>query len=130
MFLVDTTVWIDYFSGKETPQVAYLITAISQHENICLCSVVLTEILQGISNNKEYEMTLQALSALILLPMTQATFILAANIYRSLRARGVTIRKTIDCLIAAVCIENNIPFLHSNRDFDPIEKYCKLKIAR
>ena len=62
--------------------------------------------------------------------MSKETYIHAAEIYRFLRLRGITIRKTLDCMIAAVAIENNIPLLHHDRDFDPIEKYCRLQVVK
>lgn len=130
MFLVDTTVWIDFFANKSTPQVNYLTDAISQRQDILLCGVILTEILQGISNPKQYQQTLSAMETLILLPMPRSIFIGAANIYRNLRAKGITVRKTIDCLIAAVALENDIPLLHCDRDFDLIEKHHHLKIIK
>ena len=130
MFLVDTSVWIDFFADRESLQVEYLAKAISQGEDICLCDVVLTEVLQGISKPKQYQQTLVAMGALTFLPTTRDVSILAADIYRSLRARGVTVRKTIDCIIAAVALENDVPLLHHDRDFDPIEKYCYLKTIK
>jgi predicted nucleic acid-binding protein len=130
MLLVDTTVWVDYFLGSTTLEAHYLTTAILERKNICLCGAVLTEILQGISNSKEYNRILSMLRPLIFIEMTQETFILSANIYRKLRMRGFTIRKTIDCMIAAVALENNIPLLHHDRDFDPIERYCQLEVIK
>jgi len=128
MLLVDTTVWIDYFVDRTTPEVTHLIAAVVQRENICLCGVVVTEILQGISNLKEYHQVSSVLQNLIFLNMSWETHVAAAEIYRTLRRRGITIRKTIDCMIAAVALENDIPLLHRDRDFDPIKKYCGLKI--
>jgi len=66
----------------------------------------------------------------LLLPMTRQAFLRAAELYRSLRRRGVTIRKPVDCMIASVAIEHDIALLHNDRDFDPIETYCGLKVVR
>ncbi len=129
MVLVDTTVWVDLFSGLTTPQVIVLESLILKREDICLCGVILTEVLQGIRDDKEHAKTEAIFSSLLYLPMTRETFLLAAHIYRSLRVRGITIRNSIDCMIAAVCIENKVPLLHNDRDFDSISKHFDLKIA-
>ncbi len=129
MVLVDTTVWIDLFSGLATPQVTVLESLIVPKEDICLCGVILTEVLQGIRDDKEYAKAQGIFSDLLYLSMIRETFLLAAHIYRSLRARGITIRNSIDCMIAAVCIENKVKLLHNDRDFDLISKHFDLKIV-
>ena len=122
MTLVDTTVWIDLFADRNTPQVSLFESLIAKREDICLCGVILTEVLQGIKDEKEYSKTLVVLSNLIYLPMEFNTFLLAADIYRSTRSKGITIRNSVDCMIAAVCIENDVPILHNDKDFDLIAK--------
>jgi predicted nucleic acid-binding protein len=129
MVLVDTTVWVDLFSGLTTPHVTVLESLIVRKEDICLCGVILTEVLQGIKDDKEYAKTQAIFSNLLYLAMTRETFLLAAHIYRSLRPRGVTLRNSIDCMIAAVCIENKVALLHNDRDFDPISKHFDLRIV-
>lgn len=128
MTLVDTTVWIDLFADRNTPQVSLFESLIIGREDICLCGVILTEVLQGIRDEKEYSKTRAVLSNLIYLPMEFNTFLLAADIYRSARSKGITIRNSVDCMIAAVCIENTIPILHNDRDFDLIAKEFELKV--
>jgi predicted nucleic acid-binding protein len=130
MTLIDTTVWIDLFSGVASPQVSLLESLIAQREDLCLCGVILTEVLQGIRDDKEYAETHAIFSKLVHLPMVYETFLLAAHIYRSLRAKGITIRNSIDCMIAAVCIENGVPLLHHDKDFDSISGHFDLKIVR
>ncbi len=130
MTLVDTTVWIDLFAGRNTSQVSLFGSLIVAKEDICLCGVILTEVLQGIKDEKEYSKTEPILSNLIYLSMERSTFLLAANIYRSIRSMGTTIRNSIDCMIAAVCIENKIPILHNDKDFDLIAKEFDLKVLR
>lgn len=105
-----------------------LESLIDMKEDICLCGVILTEVLQGIRNDKAYKKTESVLSDLIFLPMTYDTFLLAATIYRTLRVKGVTIRNSIDCMIAAVCIENNVHLLHKDRDFDLINQHFDLRV--
>jgi predicted nucleic acid-binding protein len=130
MTLVDTTVWIDLFAGRSTSQVSLFESLIAKREDICLCGVILTEVLQGIKDEKEYSKTESILSVLIYLPMERSTFLLAADIYRSMRSKGITIRNSIDCMIAAVCIENNLPILHNDKDFDSIAKGFDLEVLK
>lgn len=129
MMLVDTSVWIDFFAARNTAQVAVLESSIDQREDLCLCGVVLTEVLQGIRDDKQYKQTESVLSNLIYLPMDQSTFLLAANIYRTLRSRGITIRNSVDCMIAAVCIEHKADLLHNDRDFDHIADVSDLQVS-
>lgn len=127
MILVDTTVWVDFFSNRNKKQVEQLSQFIETGEEIYLCGIILTEILQGIRNPKEHKQIATLLQTLTFIEMSRDTFTLAADIYRSLRTRGITIRKTLDCMIAAVAISHQIPLLHNDRDYDPIVKYCGLK---
>lgn len=129
MTLVDTSVWIDFLAARNTPQVAALESFIDQREDLCLCGVILTEVLQGIRDDKQHEQTESVLSNLIYLPMDRSTFLLAANIYRTLRSRGITIRNSVDCMIAAVCIEQEAHLLHNDRDFDSIAGVFGLEIV-
>ena len=130
MVLVDTTVWIDFFAAKSTPEVAELERMLNEEEDICTCGIILTEVLQGIREDEDYQRTLSRFDTFLLLPMTRQAFLRASELYRSLRRRGVTIRKSVDCMIASVAIEHDIALLHNDRDFDPIEIYCGLKVVR
>jgi len=125
--MVDTTVWIDFFAGQESSHVGALESFVRNKDDISICGVILTEVLQGIRKENEYKATKERFNSFIFLPMTYATFVKAAEIYRSLRQKGITIRKPIDCMIASVAIEHDIQLLHNDRDFDPIEKYSGLK---
>jgi predicted nucleic acid-binding protein len=87
------------------------------------------EVLQGIRDDKEYANALASFDSFILLPMTQPTFIKAAELYRILRRRGLTICNAVDCMIAAVALEHDVPLLHNDRDFDAIESLGILKIV-
>jgi len=130
MVLVDTTVWIDFFTAKHTPEVAELERLLNEEEDICTCGIILTEVLQGIRVDLDYQRTLSRFDAFLFLPMNRPSFVRAAESYRSLRRRGITIRKPVDCMIASVAIEHNIPLLHDDRDFDPIEAHCGLKVVK
>ena len=129
MTLVDTTVWIDFFRGTDTPQVQELERMLNASEDVCVCGFILTEVLQGIRDDKEYANALASFDSFILLPMTQPTFVKAAELYRTLRRRGLTIRNAVDCMIAAVALEHDIPLLHNDRDFGAIESLGTLKIV-
>lgn len=130
MVLVDTTVWIDFFRGKATPEVGELERLLDEGETVCTCGVILTEVLQGIREDADYRRTLARFDAFLLLPMNRRIFLKAAEMYRSLRQRGVTIRKSVDCMIAAVSIEHRVALLHNDRDFDPMETHCGLKVVK
>ena len=127
MVLVDTTVWIDFFSSNPYQHVKTLENLIVKREDICLCGIILTEVLQGIREDSEFNRTQDLLGNLVFLPMQYYVFLRSAEIYRNLRRKGITIRKPVVCMIAAVAIENDIPLLHNDKDFIPIEKHFGLK---
>jgi predicted nucleic acid-binding protein len=128
MVLVDTSVWIDFFADRSEPHVVALQKSIESEEDLCLCGIILAEVLQGIRSDEDYIKTRNYLDDLIFLPMRQTTFIRAAEVYRSLRKQGVTIRKPVDCMIASVAIEHDIPLLHNDRDFDYVAKCSNLRV--
>ena len=130
MTLVDTSVWIDYFRDRPAKEVAEIDRLIDAGEDICTCGFILTEVLQGIREDSDYQRTLSRFDEIGFLSMNRQTFLGAAQLYRSLRRRGVTIRKPADCIIASVAIEHDIPLLHNDRDFDPIETYGGLKVVK
>jgi len=120
--LVDTSVWIDFFAARQVDHVALLERLIDDENTIAICGIVLTEILQGIDDDLTHRRVRQRLARLILLPISESTFIAAADIYRSLRRQGITIRKTDDCIIAACALEFDCTLLHDDRDFDAIAR--------
>jgi predicted nucleic acid-binding protein len=130
MVLVDTTVWIDFFAAKSTPEVAELERLVNEEEDICICGIILTEVLQGIRKDADYQRTLSRFETFLFLPMDRPSFVRAAELYRSLRHRGITIRKPVDCMIASVAIEHDIPLLHNDWDFDPIKAHYGLKVIK
>jgi len=126
--LVDSTVWIDLFHDLPRTHVVALQELIENDEDLCLCGVILGEVLQGIRSDADFRKTRDYFESLVLLPMRKETFLQAADIYRSLRKKGVTLRKPVDCLIASVAIQYDLPLLHNDRDFDQIATGSKLKI--
>ena len=127
MVLVDTTVWIDFFSARSKSHVKALENLILNREDICLCGIILTEILQGIRKDSEFNRTRDLLANLFFLSMPYSVFLRSAEIYRNLRRKGITIRKPMDCMIASVALEHDIPLLHNDKDFIPIEKHFRLQ---
>ncbi len=128
MLIVDTTVWIDFFADRPEPHVAELQRSLERDEDLCVCGVILAEVLQGIRSDAHYRKTRDYFEALIVFPMRRMTFVRAADLYRSLRKKGITIRKPVDCMIASVAIEYDVPLLHHDRDFERIAKNSKLRI--
>ena len=124
--LVDTTVWIDFFRGTESEKVAKLEEAIRNREDIYCCGFILTELLQGIKDEKELVSTKRLFEDLIYLEDNRSTFELAATIYRELRRRGTTIRNSIDCLISATVIQHGVSFLENDRDYKFIDQHYPL----
>lgn len=129
MILVDTSVWIDFLNGHCSAQAEFLARLIDEEGDICTCGIVLTEVLQGIRGEDQAQRMERLLSDLIYLPTHRTAHLLAAHIYRSARRRGVTIRRSVDCLIAACAIEARTPLLHRDRDFDEIAKGSDLEIS-
>lgn len=130
MILVDTSVWIDFFAGRDLPQVVTLEQFILDNEDLALCGIILTEILQGIADDTTHRRVRRYLDPLIMLPMPETVFVRAADIYRKLRKQGITIRKTNDCIIAATALEHHCQLLHNDMDFAPMVKHFPLKIVK
>jgi len=127
--LVDTSVWIDFFTGHHAAHVAALEHLILDDEELALCGIALTEILQGIDDEPEYRRVRRRLRPLVLLPIEENTLVDAANLYRRLRSKGVTLRKTNDCIVAATAIRHRCTPLHDDRAFDAVAAHCPLAVA-
>jgi len=127
VIVVDSSVWIGYFNGKETRE-TLLLDGILGIEPVVIGDLILTEVLQGFRSDRDVRRALEAMNTLVFEPMVGRDIALAsAQNYRALRARGVTVRKTIDMLIATYCMENGHALLHSDRDFEPIQRYLGLE---
>ena len=117
--LIDTSVWIDFFRGSDTPQVKTLTVYIQNDDPVFICPVILQEILQGIRSEKQFKEIREYLLCLnILKDDAIETAIGAARIYRTLRKMGITIRKSNDSIIAHYAIKYSMEILHRDRDFD------------
>lgn len=129
MILVDTSVWIDFFRGTATPQVERLDALLSQ-ERIAVGDLVMTEVLQGFPMQRDFEQARKTLETFELVELGGFDIALqAAKNFRTLQALGVTVRKTIDTIIATKCIAAGYTLLHSDRDFNPFQFHLGLKVA-
>ncbi len=128
MIFLDSTVLIDYFNGKNNWQVIALDSILGR-ELVVIGDYVLTEVLQGFRSDNEYQ---KAKTILLSFPCFdiggKEIALQSAKNYRYLRKKGVTVRKTIDAMIATFCIENKFILLHNDKDFDPFNKYLNLKV--
>ncbi len=117
--LVDTSVWVDFFNGYPSPQVETLAELLADEEEVAICGVVLAEVLQGLTRPTSFaEIRFSLLSLIYLRPSEPSSYLVAADLYRQLRAKGITIRSTIDCLIAVLAAENGFSLLFKDRDFE------------
>ena len=128
MILVDSSVWIDYFNGRKTWQTDLLEKLLSDVP-IIIGDLILAEILQGFRSDNDYKTAKSFLSDL---PFRQMggyqVAVQSAQNYRNLRKKGVTVRKTIDVIIGTYCILEDLPLLHDDRDFKPMESHLSLTI--
>ncbi|MCB1159577.1 MAG: PIN domain nuclease [Leptospiraceae bacterium] len=129
MILIDTSVWVDFLNNKSNVGVKKLEKLLNDNQEICTTGIIITEVLQGIGKDKEYLRTKSIILELPYLPIKEKqTFLHASEIYRSCRKAGITVRKTIDCLIAAIAIENDVLLLTNDKDFSGIAKNTSLKL--
>jgi predicted nucleic acid-binding protein len=128
--LVDTTIWVDFFREKQTSKQADILEKIIEAgENICICPIIYQEILQGIRDDKTFIEIKNILQNVLIVntPIMTVTDY-AVNLYRTLRKKGITIRKPYDCLIASYAILENMYLLHNDSDFSQMVSNSKLKV--
>ncbi len=129
MIVVDTSVWIDVLNARSTRQADHCAALIEDGQPVVLTDVILTELLQGFRNEDDAARVEHHLRAFPILRLAGLDdFILAARLYRDARRRGVTVRKTLDCLIAAACVRADAPLLHTDRDFDLLASCTELRV--
>jgi hypothetical protein len=129
MLVVDSTVWIDYFNGAENPQTDYLHQIVDRIP-ILIGDLILAEVLQGFREDADFEKARRALGKFTQIDMVNHRLALqSTRNYRMLRRKGITVRKTIDSLIATYCIESEHVLLHNDGDFDGYEKHLGLKVV-
>ena len=128
MLVVDTSVWVDYFNGVENPQTDFLNTILDKTP-ILIGDLILAEVLQGFRHDPDFEKVRRILSKFMQESMVNPVLaVQSARNYRFLRQKGVTVRKTIDSLIATFCIENDYELLHNDSDFDGYEEHLGLRV--
>ena len=129
MIVVDSSVWIDFLNGVSTPEVDRL-DALLGVTPLAIGDLILVEVLQGFRNERDVATARQLFRSLALLPLLEGSNPWkAADNYRQLRRKGITVRKTIDGIIATACIEANLPLLFSDRDFIPYVEHLGLVAA-
>lgn len=130
MVIVDTTVWVDYLNDVSTPEVDWFDRE-SSRQRLGLLDLTVCEVLQGVPTDAAAARVLRHLRRFEIFDTGGVAIAdAAARNYRALRARGRTVRKTIDCLIATFCLEHDHALLHCDRDFDPFEDLLHLQVVR
>ena len=129
MILVDSSVWIDYFRGEPTPQ-ADLLDALLGKEPLAVGDLILAGVLQGFQDERDFDKARQLLLSFEMVEVGGRDIaIQAARNFQILRGHGITVRKTIDTLIATRCIQSGLTLLHSDKDFDPFVTHLSLRVA-
>lgn len=129
MIVVDTSIWIDVLNEVSTPKADRCIELLEDGAPLALTDIIFTEILQGFRSEREAKRVDRHLGSFPLLRLESLDdFALAARLYRQGRRAGVTIRKSLDCLIAAPCVRDGVPIMHADEDFDRLASFSSLKI--
>ncbi|MEX0915468.1 MAG: PIN domain nuclease [Wenzhouxiangellaceae bacterium] len=129
MIFVDSSVWIDYFCGRDTPEADTLDRNLGVR-SIAVGDLVLTEVLQGFRQAKDYRVAKSLMEELTIFELLGKTMaVKSADNFRKLRKKGITIRNTADVIIATYCIEHGLPLLFSDKDFKPFVTHLKLAEA-
>ena len=129
MVIVDTTVWVDYLRGTDTPHTAWLEREI-ERRRLGLTDMILCEVLQGVPDERAALATRREMLKFHVFTTGGVELATSAALnYRTLRSRGFTIRRTLDCLIATFCLNNQHALFHNDRDFDPFERELGLQVV-
>jgi len=127
VIVVDTAAWIDYFNGVSAPHTDLLDLELSR-SRIVTGDLIIAELLQGFRDEREYQEAKRIMDTLEYRDMVgKEIAIAAAQNFRTLRRKGITVRKTIDVLIATFCIENDFELIHNDRDFEGMGKELGLR---
>jgi hypothetical protein len=127
MVLVDTSVWIDFFQAPDSPAAESLARLIVGHNQVVLCGVVLQEVLQGIRGTRNFDLVQERLLRLPFVDADKETWLQAANLYRNLRSKGITI-PTTDATIAALAMRHNLLLFSRDRHFETISRHTALRL--
>lgn len=129
MILVDSSVWIDYFRGTDTPQVKTLDGLLGR-SRLAVGDLIVAEVLQGVRDEREFNLVRKTFDGFVQVDLAGYDIaVRAAQNVRTLRRLGITVHKTIDAIIATRCIQDRITLLHADRDFIPFAEHLNLKVA-
>ncbi len=128
MILVDTSVWIEFFRRSSRLD----LEAVVDLDEVVTCLPVVQEVLQGFDNQQAYRIAREAMFAFPMVesPLSEDVFQLAIDFYRSARRAGVTVRSSVDCLIAACALRNSLAIVHNDRDFEALARIAPLEVRR
>ena len=130
MSLIDSSSWVDYWRGSTSPE-AEILTQMLLDGTAETADLILLEVLRGFEDDLQFARVRRQMTRLPRHEILDSGIALqAVTHYRALRKCGITVRKTVDCVIATYCIEHRLPLLHSDRDFDPFEKHLGLIVVR
>jgi predicted nucleic acid-binding protein len=130
VILVDSSVWIDYFNGASSWETD-LLDRLLGSEELLIGDLILAEVLQGFQNERDFLRAEALLTSLVVVELAgREIAVRSARNFRRLRGLGVTVRKTIDCVIATRCMESGFRLLHSDRDFDAFPKHLRLQVVQ
>ena len=131
MVLIDTSAFIEFLNHTGSTFDREVERLIVNEEDVAIADIILTEILQGIRDDKEHEeMKTSLLSFPVYSLKDHNSYIAAAELYRKCRKKGITLRSTVDLLIAQISIENDLALMHNDKDFDDIENVSGMKVYK
>lgn len=130
MIVVDSNAWGDYFNGVDSPHANRLGRALADEEDLAVLPIILTEVLQGFRSDAGFEEAREVLTELPVMDADLERHVRAARLFRSLRAKGVTVRGAVDCVIAQTCLDLDAELLSPDRDFEHIARHTTLRLWR
>jgi hypothetical protein len=128
MIIVDSSTWADFFNGTSTPHVNRLDVALDHEEDLAVVPIIITEVLQGFRTDNGFRRAQRVLLALPVIEPSITCYVRAAGLFRSLRRKGITVRGSVDCLIAQACLDVDAELLSSDADFKQIARRTSLRL--
>ena len=128
MIIVDSNTWADFFNGSDSPYVDRLDQAFAEEEDVAVLPIIVTEVLQGFRSESGFSRARDVLTAMPVIQPDLACHVRAAALFRHLRARVVTVRGAVDCIIAQICMDSGSMLLSPDSDFKQITRYSDLKL--
>jgi predicted nucleic acid-binding protein len=128
MMVVDSSTWADFFNGVDSPHAVRLEAALRTEEDLAVLPIIVTEVLQGFRTDAGFERARRVLAAFPCIQPDVETHVRAARLFRALRRKGVTVRGSVDCVIAQACIEARAELLSGDADFDRIRRHAPLRL--